>query len=300
MAVTGRHSVAQITIRDPRRNTLWPFSFKETPVGAGPRGLALSPDGKRLWVANWLGNSVTLLDAPSLKVLRTIDLGRASRVDPALYGRFLFHSAHLGRAGRFSCASCHPDGMADGLTWEFSHVGDGLARRNTRDLRAGVPATAPFRWSGHDARLDGFLQDEVTGLLQGPRRPAADLAALGAAIAGFRLPPNPHRRPDGALSAAARRGEALFTGKAGCEACHAGPRRGGTGQKGWVGTTPPGLALDVPHLVGVYDSAPYLHDGRAKTLEAVFTEHDGGRHHGSAHRLTEAERADLLQYVREL
>jgi YVTN family beta-propeller protein len=298
-AVTGRHSAAQITIHDARRNTIWPFSFKETPVGAAPRGLALSPDGKRLWVANWLGNSVTLLDAPSMTVLRTISLGPASRVDPATYGRFLFHSASLGRDGRFSCASCHPDGMADGLTWEFTHVGDGLDRRNTRDLRAGIAATAPFRWTGHDPDLGDFAQEEVTGLLQGPRLAPPELAALGAALASFRLPPNPYRGASGELTPGGRRGEALFTGKAQCGTCHAGPRLGGTGQKAWIGTTPAGLTLDVPHLVGVYDSAPYLHDGRAASLEAIFTEHNAGQLHGRAHLLTDAERGDLLQYLRE-
>jgi YVTN family beta-propeller protein len=299
LAVTGRHSAAQITIQDARRNTIWPFSFKETAVGAAPRGLALSPDGKRLWVANWLGNSVTMLDAPSMTVLRTIDLGPAGGVDPATYGRFLFHSASLGRDGRFSCAACHPDGTADGLTWEFTHVGDGLDRRNTRDLRAGIAATAPFRWTGHDPDLGEFAQEEVTGLLQGPRLAPPELAALRAALASFRLPPNPYRAAGGELTPGGRRGEALFAGKAQCGTCHAGPRLGGTGRKAWIGTTPAGLALDVPHLVGVYDSAPYLHDGRAASLEAIFTEHNAGQLHGGAHLLTDAERGDLLQYLRE-
>ena len=42
---------------------------------------------------------------------------------------------------------------------------------------------------------------------------------------------------------------------------------GGTGRKAWVGTTPAERPLDVPHLIGAYDSAPYLHDGRCLTLE---------------------------------
>jgi cytochrome c peroxidase len=67
-----------------------------------------------------------------------------------------------------------------------------------------------------------------------------------------------------------------------------------------VGTTLNARPLDVPHLHGVYDSAPYLHDGRAATLEQVFERHNAARKHGKAHQLTKQELADLLRYVREL
>ena len=166
----------------------WPLSFRETPVGANPRGVALSGDGKRLWVANRLGNSVTLVDTQTMSVIRTVDLGPASHPDPALYGKFLFSSAHLSRDGRFSCNSCHPDGAADGLTWQFTHVPDGLDRRNTRDLRGGIVETPPYRWTGIAASLDEFLQSEVTGLMHGPHLEPNDLAALRTAIGAFRLP----------------------------------------------------------------------------------------------------------------
>ena len=75
---------------------------------------------------------------------------------------------------------------------------------------------------------------------------------------------------------------------------------GGTGLKGWVGTTGEGVPLDVPHLVGAYETPPYLHDARAKTLEEVFGKHNRAQRHGGAHRLSEEELADVLRYVREL
>jgi cytochrome c peroxidase len=58
--------------------------------------------------------------------------------------------------------------------------------------------------------------------------------------------------------------------------------------------------LDVPHLAGVYDTDPYLHDGRAKTLEEIFGKHNPQGLHGKAHELTPEELKDLIQYVREL
>lgn len=300
VSVAGRDVVTRISIHDPRRNTIWPFSQVETGVGANPRGLALSPDESRLWVANHLGNTVSVIDTASGMVVKTLDLGKASRVDPTVAGQYLFNNAGLTRLHRFTCASCHPDGSTDGLTWSFVHVRDGVARRNSRDLRAEIAKTPPYRWSGVEATLPEFLVSEVTGLLGGPKPTAEQSQALVDAISAFRLPPNPYRAADGGLTAEARRGQALFAGKANCVSCHAGPQAGGTGVRAWVGTTAPGQKLDVPHLEGVYDSAPYLHDGRAATLEEVFMRFNEQQRHGAAHLLTEVERADLMRYLREL
>ena len=102
------------------------------------------------------------------------------------------------------------------------------------------------------------------------------------------------------MTASAKRGKALFDGKAGCGGCHEGELRGGTGRKAWVGTTAAALQLDVPHLHGVCGTPPYLHDGRAAALEEIFTTADPEHRHGRAHTLSATERADLLRYVREL
>ena len=57
---------------------------------------------------------------------------------------------------------------------------------------------------------------------------------------------------------------------------------------------------DVPHLAGAYDTDPYLHDGRARTLEEIFGKYNPQKLHGKAHDLSPAEMQDLLEYVREL
>jgi YVTN family beta-propeller protein len=300
ISVAGRDVITRISIHDSRRATVWPLSQVETGVGANPRGLALSPDGKQVWVANHLGNSLSVVDAESTALVKTIDLGNASRVDASIRGQYLFNNAGLTRGRRFTCSSCHPDGGTDGLTWSFAHVRDGFQRRNTRDLRAGIEETAPFRWSGVEAHLSDLVRSEVTGLLGSPTPAREDTEALVAAIRQFRLPPNPYREPDGQLTPQARQGETLFEGKAGCVECHAGPKRGGTSLKAWIGTTSEGQEVDVPHLAGVYDSAPYLHDGRAATLEEIWEKHNGGRRHGAAHLLTAEEFAALMRYLREL
>ena len=300
VTVAGRHVLTRFTTRDNSQDlAIWPTSQIEVTVGANPRGLALSPDGREVWVCNHLGNSISVVDARAMRVLRTIDLGPAEREDRTIRGRFLFNSAHNTRDGRFTCNSCHPDGASDGLVWEFVHVWDGFVKRNTRDLRGGLAATPPFRWSGHEATIEEFAQSEVDGLFHGPKLKATDLRAIREFVHSLPQPPNPYRSADGALTAAAQRGEALFRGKANCASCHAGALLGGTGKKAHIGTTRPGLLVDVPHLKGGHDSPPYLHDGRAKTLAAIFTDHDRSKQHGGAHLLSAEELAEVVEYVRQ-
>jgi mono/diheme cytochrome c family protein len=298
--VSGSDEVLLARTPGPHLRSYDPRIERRVLVGAHPRGIALTPDGAELWVANEIGNSLSVLDARTLEPRRTIDLGEPARVDDHLRARYLFGNARLTHGRQFTCNSCHPEGGSDGLGWQFIHVPDGLRTRNSRDLRGGVADTAPFRWTGVDRTLDDFIQEEVTGLLGGPRQEAETVRALGAMLQQLPHPPNPFRRRDGSHTEAAARGKVLFEGKAGCGSCHAGSRAGGTGTRAWVGTTPPGFDLDVPHLTGVHDSSPYLHDGRAKTLEEIFSRHNREGKHGQAHRLTESELSDLLRYVREL
>jgi YVTN family beta-propeller protein len=296
MTCTGGHSVNVLDLRNADN----PQTVRG--VGACPRGLAFTPDGRELWVADWLGNDLAVIDPASLQVKRRVNLGPTRRKDPQLLGRFLFCTATIVKGEQFSCNSCHPDGNTDGISWKFTHVPDALGRtsdRNVRSLRGHIEDTAPFRWSGYHKDLESFVQEEVTGLLQSPKLDEARLAALVGYLKSLSLPPNPYRNADGSPTEAGQRGKVLFAGKAGCISCHTGPKAGGQ-RSAWIGTTPPGMDLDVPHLVGVYDSYPYLHDGRARTLEEIFQRHDPQSLHGKARELTAEELKDLLEYVREL
>jgi DNA-binding beta-propeller fold protein YncE/mono/diheme cytochrome c family protein len=271
-------------------------------VGAVPKGLAFRPSSNEVWVANHMGNDLAVVDATSLQVTRRVNLGPTKRQDPHLQGRFLFNTATLTKGGQFSCASCHPDGNTDGISWKFIHVPDALGReinRNVRGLRGHIEDTAPFRWSGRDKTLDDFVQEELVGLFESPKLDEPRLRAMVEFVKSLPLPPNPYRKPDGTHTESALRGQALFAGKAECVSCHTGPKAGAQ-RKAWIGLTPQGMDLDVPHLRGVYDTYPYLHDGRARTLEEIFDKHNTQKLHGKAHELTPDELKDVLEYVREL
>jgi cytochrome c peroxidase len=60
------------------------------------------------------------------------------------------------------------------------------------------------------------------------------------------------------------------------------------------------MMFDTPHLTNLFTSAPYLHDGRAKTLEEIWTVYGGDDQHGRVNDLTKPELNDLINYLKSL
>jgi cytochrome c peroxidase len=58
-----------------------------------------------------------------------------------------------------------------------------------------------------------------------------------------------------------------------------------------------GPAYDTPTLKGLYDSAPYFHDGSAATLRDALTRPSAGSEHDLRARLTEQEMAELSAFL---
>ncbi len=50
------------------------------PVGKGPEGLDLTPDGKQLWTAHSRDGGVSILDVEEKKVVGTFDIGTSARI----------------------------------------------------------------------------------------------------------------------------------------------------------------------------------------------------------------------------
>jgi cytochrome c peroxidase len=119
-----------------------------------------------------------------------------------------------------------------------------------------------------------------------------------------------------ALSDAAKRGMALFfSARAGCAACHSGinfsgnwrDAQGATGRASFAVNGTSAQALRVPTLRNLALTAPYMHDGRYATLEAVLEHYSRlARQRPSVDRrlpqvrLTQPERADLIAFLNSL
>ena len=57
-----------------------------------------------------------------------------------------------------------------------------------------------------------------------------------------------------------------------------------------------GLAFDTPSLAGLFATAPYFHDGSAKTLDDVLKLSDAGKM-GDTSGLSKQQREDLKAYL---
>jgi len=130
-------------------------------VGAGPSAVSLSPDGKRLAVANRWEPTVTVIDTKSLEIIETRVLGTV--IDTAASrGERLFHSGRLSLGGQFSCASCHPNGDQDGLNWDLPGDSDATFL-NTKSL-LWLNDTAPYGWRGTSPALEERIKGTLTHL----------------------------------------------------------------------------------------------------------------------------------------
>ena len=58
--------------------------------------------------------------------------------------------------------------------------------------------------------------------------------------------------------------------------------------------------FDVPHLNNIYETAPYLHDGRAHTLEEIWTVYNPEDKHGVTNDMTKDQLNDLIEYLKSI
>jgi YVTN family beta-propeller protein len=280
------------------------YVLTRIPTAHAPRAVCLSPDGGRLYVAERLADSIAVIDTALLRIIKRIDLGGPEELTAERRGERVFHDASGTFQGQFSCRSCHPDGHTDGLTWDFEIDGIGQNILETRSLR-GVRDTAPFKWNGKNASLKMQCGPRFARVLtrSDPFEPQR-LDDLVAYIESIPLPPR--REPNG-TAVARERGERIFfrsetsNGETlpmvrRCQTCHRPPLFTDR-LPADVGT---GGRFDTPHLFAVGSSGPYLHDGRSRTLEEIWTVHSPQDTHGATNDLTKAQLNDLVIYLRSL
>jgi cytochrome c peroxidase len=165
----------------------------------------------------------------------------------------------------------------------------------------GVTRRQTFSWAGTAPSLRANIRGIIVNRMKGPEPPAATLDALVAYLGSLDYPPNPNLKGDGtpsdAAPAAAKRGYALFVGKAGCKACHLPPNY----DKQGVEDIDSGGSFKIPSLRVVSRTAPYFHDGRYATLDqAVRGMWQYMQKAGTTETLTDAELRDLVEFMKIL
>ncbi len=268
--------------------------------GNSPRGLALLPNGSGVLVANYYSGSLALVDIAAGKPARTIWLGPQKEPDPVRHGEMLFHDATFAFQRWHSCASCHPNnGRTDALRWDF--LRDGIGNPKDTPSLVLVAKTAPYNRRATRRSMDEVAYTAVTsGHFIVPNKD--QVRDLEAYLESLSPEPNPNLGPNGQLSDAARRGKAIFEGKADCVRCHPPPLY--TDRKmhnvGIITPNEPDGRYDTPTLVELWRTAPYLHDGRALTLRDVLTTFNKEDLHGSTSKLSEQELEDLIAFLKSL
>ncbi|MDB4931772.1 MAG: hypothetical protein JWM10_4256 [Myxococcaceae bacterium] len=280
-------------------------------VGRGPRGIVLSDDGGTAWVDVGFDHAVARLsfdDAVPERVREAAAVVRRPVVPTrlsaeAMRGRSIFHDAvdtHLTPSGVVTCATCHPDGGDDGLVW-FLHTGAIAPKlRRTPPAWTARAALAPLHWDGAFADAGSLTRATITGLMGGDGL-LVDEGAVSAWLSSLPVPAARPRTPEEEPQAAA--GERVFA-RAGCGDCHRGEYLS-DGQRHAVlaPSGDPAAQLeqaDTPTLRGVGARAPYLHDGRAATLDEVIGAHNAGDRHGRTGALSDDDRRALISYLEGL
>jgi DNA-binding beta-propeller fold protein YncE/cytochrome c peroxidase len=275
--------------------------------------------------------AVDSLIPPALTTIRTVE--REALTPEVLRGKQIFFDAsdpRMDRDGYISCSTCHFEGLHDGRVWDFTDRGEGL--RSTQSLlgRRGA-AEGRLHWTGNFDEVQDFERDmrdsfQGTGFLPdalydvGTRRdplgdPKAGLSPELDALAAYlrtldRVDPSPFRNRDGSFTDDAKRGRLVFQA-AGCPTCHSGPdlTDSALGVLHDVGTIlrtsgkrlgQQLTGLDVPTLKGVWEKAPYLHDGRATTLKEIFTRFNPHDLLGRTSKLSTRELDQLVAYLQQL
>lgn len=312
----GRISLADETISLYARHLGLSSEFVDAriPTQFNPKGLVASSDGTRVYVANRLSDSITIINTEDNTVVGEIDLGGPQVSTTVRRGEYLFNHAVISFQRQLSCITCHPENNVDGLLYDIA-VDGGLGGNlvDNRTLR-GVAETGPFKWSGKNPTL---LRQE------GPRAAQLffrshgftgdDQHAVVAFIESIPLYPNRHQSADGSLTPAQERGKVIFErsqtndGKYipignRCVTCHPAPHHtsrqmNDVGTKAYFDTDG---EFDTPQLTGIFMTPPYLHDGRCWSLEEIWTLYNPYDLHGVANDLTKQQLNDLVEFLKTL
>ena len=298
-----------------------------TQVGRNPRAVRVSPDDKTLYVLNAMDFEVAVYQTEPMRLQTKIKVCEPPHTPEWVRGKILFNTAKAPMTSRrwIACSSCHPDGHHDARVWQQPE-----GKRKTTTL-FGLAHTHPLHYSadrdevqdfeftirsqlmqgaglasGALKRKVGFDKIELTEKTSGKSK---DLDALAIYCNSFDFPLSPHIAAPGKLTPQAERGKAIFfRGDVNCASCHSGPYYSdSTLQKPYklhdvgTGNDDPtekmGPVYDTPTLLGLYRAAPYLHNGKAKTLHEVLTTYNKGDRHGKTSHLNPGEIDDLVAFL---
>ncbi len=269
--------------------------------GNGARGLALSPDGSTVAVCQYFTGDVVLWNVGANRAATSIPLGPQPDMDEVRRGESIFHDARYAFQHWLSCASCHPnEARADGLNWDLPN--DGIGNPKSAKSLLNSHLTPPAMWRGVRDTMETASMAGFRFAMHLP--PPKDVLALQDYLRSLKPEPSPYL-VNGQLSEKGKRGKLVFEDpKVACATCHSGDQY--TNQKvANVGTKgefdpPEHVEFDTPTLIELWRTAPYLHDGRAATLQEMLTTFNDKDLHGTTSHLSKEQIDDLVEFLLSL
>ncbi|MEP7123768.1 MAG: c-type cytochrome [Byssovorax sp.] len=279
---------------------------------------------------------VDLTTVSAAKNVRVRHLADDPLPPAAARGRRVFHDASDPiTSGGLACGGCHPEGRDDGHVWTEVmgpitkapiFVGGAGAMigeprpfeklaRQTPMLAGRVAAAGPYGWHAQNDDLEArILEGTRLHRWLNPPQPWERLQTAAKQRAGalaeyLRKGLVPPPRPERPLTPQEERGKAVFASEeTRCAGCHV-PATEYTNRVA-VPIKQPALpasaafseeandAFKTPSLLFVGGTAPYYHDGRASTLEALIAGNEDRM--GKTSQLSEEDRAALVAFLRTL
>lgn len=257
--------------------------------GNGPRDFVRS--GDKLLVPTYFADVLNVIDVNTLE-LSAVNMNPERTETPENKGERYFNDANHCYQGWQSCNGCHPgDARTDGMNWDLMNDGVGNSKNCKSLLLSHV--TPPSMISGIRETAEWAVRAGFKFIqFYEPEEEMAE--CVDAYLKSLRPVPSPYL-VNGDLSDKAKEGRKVFE-RLKCGECHSGPyytdmkmHRIGEDvefEKGW----------DTPTLIEVWRTAPYLFDGRAATMEEVFSVYK----HGIDRRVSKKEIEALTEYVNSL
>jgi cytochrome c peroxidase len=267
-------------------------------------------------------------------------------------GRILFFDARLSASGTISCGSCHNPAFswssgsaqlftADGVKWprhtptianlawrdtfmldgRFTDLSDQVYEAMENPATMGRPRTQLAGLFDQSTNYQALLAAAAPGELLTADLVARAIATYERSLVYAPSPFDAWANGDAhAVSDAARRGFAVFTGRGGCVACHSGWNFSDDGFHD-IGLPDDDLgrgalmpkivklqhAFRTPGLRDIGRRSPYMHNGSLATLQDVVEHYDqGGVDRPSRSELVHpiglsaSEKADLVEFLRSL
>lgn len=265
-------------------------------VGKRPVDLVIDHDETHSYVVSQLDGSVSVVDLENLEVTHTIQLDEEREYTLEEQGERLFFDASLSHDGWMSCHSCHVNGHTSGLANDNLSDGSFGTPKQVVSL-LGHSGTEPMAWNGGNETLEEQVFKSLKITMQSDERPGKEqIEAISAFVRQLPPPPSLDEARGRTNPTAVEEGKELFQ-QLDCVRCHAPPRFTSADvydvdlkdEKGESRFNP-------PSLIGLSQRDSFLHDGRAKQLEEVFTKIE----HQLPNRLSDEKLSNLLAFLKSL